>query len=34
MTDKDKAGNLLDQALLNSLPSTENVPQTFFLFSE
>ncbi|VXB37881.1 VgrG protein [Pseudomonas sp. 8BK] len=32
--DSDKAGNLLDEALVNSLQKTEKQPQTFFLFSE
>lgn len=32
--DKDKARNLLDEALLNSLQKTENQSQAFFLFSE
>jgi type VI secretion system secreted protein VgrG len=32
--DSDKAGSLLDEALLNSLQKTETQPQAFFLFSE
>ena len=32
--DSDKAGSLLDEALVNSLQKTENQPQAFFLFSE
>ena len=32
--DSDKAGSLLDEALLNSLQKIENQPQAFFLFSE
>ena len=32
--DSDKAGSLLDEALVNSLQKTENQSQAFFLFSE
>ena len=32
--DSDKAGSLLDQALLNELQKVESTPQAFFLFSE
>ena len=32
--DSDMAGDVLDDALVNSLQKTENQPQAFFLFSE
>ena len=32
--DKDKAGDVLEQAQLNSLQNVETDPQVFFLFSE
>ena len=34
MADSDKAGDVLDQAQLNSMQTSEDEPSTFFLFSE